>query len=277
MASPPPTTSDATTPDITIPNLPRSYQSRCDWIRNERLVIQRFAQASKKANGPPDPKVHAHRDQLHRIRLLLNLLEYDFDISPAYRRDTQIDIGLQLTFTRPEYHFPEDVKRRAEALFRRWEEANWGEAEAGAEAGAGAGAGDPDEDTEGNDDGGPPLGPGPGPTPLNRTTAPGTGTAIIRRPPPHHPVWGIIGIMHGVMAVTGGRGRRYQRLDTRFHRRSAGVPGHNGLTPGAWWPTQMVALFWGAHGHCQAGISGNEAYGAYSIVVAGTYKDVDDE
>lgn len=69
-----------------------------------------------------------------------------------------------------------------------------------------------------------------------------------------------------------------KKLDPRpQYRRSAKVSGHNGLAMGAWFPTRLSALANGAHGASQAGISGNIDYGAFSIVVAATYKDVDKE
>jgi hypothetical protein len=70
----------------------------------------------------------------------------------------------------------------------------------------------------------------------------------------------------------------HKRLDPTYrHRRSAKVSGHNGLDIGAWFPTRLSALVNGAHGASQAGIAGNIEYGAFSIVVAPTYKDVDEE
>ncbi|KAK7745044.1 hypothetical protein SLS53_003279 [Cytospora paraplurivora] len=82
--------------------------------------------------------------------------------------------------------------------------------------------------------------------------------------------------MHGVMLVTGGK-KMSQKLNNRYAKRPAKVRGDNGLTVGDWFPTMMVALFRGAHGQSQGGITGTTDYGAYSIVVAGTYKDVDDD
>lgn len=70
-----------------------------------------------------------------------------------------------------------------------------------------------------------------------------------------------------------------KKLDPRYQRarRSAKVSGHNGLGVGAWFPTRLSALVNGAHGASQAGITGNTDHGAFSIVVATTYKEVDDE
>lgn len=73
------------------------------------------------------------------------------------------------------------------------------------------------------------------------------------------------------------KGSKTYILNPRYEKRQAKVPGHNGLTPGDWYPLQRCALAKGAHGQSMAGISGSADYGAYSIVVAGTYKEVDDE
>lgn len=66
-------------------------------------------------------------------------------------------------------------------------------------------------------------------------------------------------------------------IDYRYGALPAYISGHNGLAVGAWFPNQFSAKMNGAHGMHVAGISGTVSYGAYSIVVAGAYKEVDDE
>ena len=47
--------------------------------------------------------------------------------------------------------------------------------------------------------------------------------------------------------------------------------GHNGLHVGDWWPYRICALRDGAHGSSQGGISGNEKFGARSIMAGGKH------
>ncbi|KAK4145110.1 PUA-like domain-containing protein [Dichotomopilus funicola] len=86
-------------------------------------------------------------------------------------------------------------------------------------------------------------------------------------PPPNHPSWGVNGIMHGVYL----QGAHTYLFDPRYvgQRRDALQHGHNGLTPGDWWPLQVVAVYNGAHGQRVRGISGDPQTGAYSVVVSG--------
>jgi len=51
--------------------------------------------------------------------------------------------------------------------------------------------------------------------------------------------------------------------------------GTGDLVSGQWWPLRIATLRDGAHGAMQGGISGERGQGAYSIVVAGQYDDVD--
>ncbi|KAL2753149.1 hypothetical protein ACRALDRAFT_1072880 [Sodiomyces alcalophilus JCM 7366] len=94
---------------------------------------------------------------------------------------------------------------------------------------------------------------------------------------PHRndPIFGDRGIMHGVVYKRGPP--RTWCMDPRFlhEKRAAQVAGHNGLSVGDWWPMQIVALFNGAHGMIQGGISGHQSYGVYSVVVSGYYADLD--
>lgn len=55
------------------------------------------------------------------------------------------------------------------------------------------------------------------------------------------------------------------------------VFGHNGLINGQWWPIQLCLVRDGAHGTPQGGISGSTGEGATSIIVAGQYRDDEDQ
>ncbi|KAI9721029.1 MAG: hypothetical protein M1812_002509 [Candelaria pacifica] len=106
-----------------------------------------------------------------------------------------------------------------------------------------------------------------------RPTAP--RNRLVNRPSPNHSIFGTNGIMRGLL-IKQGPTRVYQFDDT-FPRRDANVFGANGLTIGDWWPLQRCALRDGAHGATMAGIAGKNDEGAYSIVVAGQYADLDDD
>lgn len=81
--------------------------------------------------------------------------------------------------------------------------------------------------------------------------------------------------MHGIALGTNLRTRRKSKvIDKSYQSRRADVFGHNGLTPGDWFPVQLCALFRGAHGAPQAGIYA-DARGAYSVVVSGMYSTLD--
>lgn len=114
-----------------------------------------------------------------------------------------------------------------------------------------------------------------GPRRRKSSTAPKTGPLMF--PNPDDPIFGDRGIMHGVVYRRGTP--RTWCMDPRFRyeKRTAQVAGHNGLSVGDWWPMQIVALFNGAHGMSQGGISGNQDYGAYSVVVSGYYADFDSD
>ncbi|KAI1779243.1 PUA-like domain-containing protein [Hypoxylon cercidicola] len=96
-------------------------------------------------------------------------------------------------------------------------------------------------------------------------------------PPPDHPIYGEQGIMHGIMIVKGPSGRRTYRLNPKIAKKSAKVFGHNGIAVGTWFANQLVALHRGAHGARMGGISGSTVLGAYSIVVANIYEDLDND
>lgn len=53
--------------------------------------------------------------------------------------------------------------------------------------------------------------------------------------------------------------------------------GTGDLVSGQWWPNQIMTIRDGAHGASQGGISGLSGEGAYSVIVAGAYKEDKDE
>ncbi|KAH7037284.1 PUA-like domain-containing protein [Microdochium trichocladiopsis] len=103
----------------------------------------------------------------------------------------------------------------------------------------------------------------------------GTATAEFDLPPPSHRIFGTHGIMHGVITRRGKNNRVVRRLNPYLQKKRATVFGHNGIPVGSWWPLQLVALFNGAHGSAMGGICGDVQLGAYSILIANTYDDLD--
>ncbi|POS70926.1 hypothetical protein DHEL01_v210680 [Diaporthe helianthi] len=244
---------------VSYPRVPRALIERKKWLVAERRNIERFAVTSKKVRGIPDLSDVKNQRQLERILGYLDLLEFDTTMSPELKNgETRIELLLNLFFNRPGFFFPEDVKQRAERLLHRFQAENWGVA---------ASASDDDEEEEGGEEG------------EERDASPATANApdhvTVRLPPLDHEIWGEHGIMRGIAVTQNGK----KKLDPRYHhaRRSAKVSGHNGLDVGAWFPTRLSALVNGAHGASRAGITGNTDYGAFSIVVATTYKEVDDD
>jgi hypothetical protein len=75
---------------------------------------------------------------------------------------------------------------------------------------------------------------------------------------------------------------RSYHIDPRYadQKQPANHFGHNGLTPGSWWPLQLAAVYHGAHGSPIKGIFGTPTDGAYSIVVSGRatpYQDLNED
>ncbi|ELQ40842.1 hypothetical protein OOU_Y34scaffold00334g12 [Pyricularia oryzae Y34] len=99
----------------------------------------------------------------------------------------------------------------------------------------------------------------------------------ISYPPRDHPIYGVGGIMYGVLAGKPSSGARFRyTIDPRLAKKNAQIVGHNGLVPGDWFPKQLVALFKGAHGASQGGIAGSKGQGAVSIIVgSAAYESVD--
>jgi hypothetical protein len=123
------------------------------------------------------------------------------------------------------------------------------------------------------------------PTPAAPTPAPSTtgNPPAIRLPPTNHPIWGLNGILHGLyMQPTRPNHPRSYHIDPRYadQKQPANHFGHNGLTPGSWWPLQLAAVYHGAHGSPIKGIFGTPTDGAYSIVVSGRatpYQDLNED
>ncbi|KAK3321764.1 PUA-like domain-containing protein [Apodospora peruviana] len=209
------------------------------------------------------------------VKAFLHWLLYDVQVTPALRHQYRLDKNLALPNNEIFRDIaPLEIATMAAAILERFNDENWG-----ADAGAG-----PVTDTEEAAD---IIMPSTPIAPETPTTA-GTGASNDLRalvadnillPPPSHPIWGIRGIMHGI-TLKQARTAVYC-LDPRYvhEKRNPKVFGHNGLTPGDWWPFQRVAHFHGAHGAPVRGITGSATEGAYSIVTSGgsTYEDLDQD
>lgn len=199
---------------------------------------------------------------------------------PELKTQTNIVKHLEYVYKHPEkYHFPDTLRYRAETLVREWERVNWGlgrrqalerEAEQTAAA-ASASASSTSASATANKQ------------VTNQEVAAQLDLATRRRlqrvrvsQDPNHPIYGLNGIMHGVCRQEKGAG---WMLDKRYtaEKRRADVFGHNGLQVGDWFPTQLVALFKGAHGMSMAGIFAHKDGAAFSVVVSGKYEDLDSD
>lgn len=258
-------------PQNEIIDVPNNLEVRIKFIDQEMLrVVQKLCVESRKAKGIPDSTSEPTKSLLPRLEAFLRWLETSVEITPALKQRSKIASGLELIFKKPEFHFEERTRERAQQLYERWEAQNWGKGEVVEES-------TDDESLTGGSD-------GTSPDAKRRrssTTAQTSGAIIvpatIRAPPKDHPIFGEHGIMHGVVLKISSRRRDYI-LDSRYPKRDAKVFGHNGLDVGQWWPMQIVALFNGAHGSKIGGISGNSQTGAYSIVTSGgAYEELDED
>jgi hypothetical protein len=88
-------------------------------------------------------------------------------------------------------------------------------------------------------------------------------------------------LLRGISTTKGvlqsGMKRTSYKLEKNYmQKKSANVFGANNLINGQWWPSRICALRDGAHGEQEAGIHGQTAMGAFSVVVAaGGYADKD--
>lgn len=213
--------------------LPQGYTTS-SYLKPALPKIKGLAVKCKKSNGNPTLDAEV-RGYLTFLQTFLPWLETDAVMTPAIRRESLIDKALQVLFD-PLYKCPPEIAKRAERIYNKFEDEQWGQ----------------DNDV-----------PAVAPEDSMSTallTGPGTTTGIIRTddmyqlarpPPPEHPIWGTNGIMHGFIIQSSPHRKFNYVLDPRCEseKRPFKEFGHNGLTPGDWWPYQKVALFHGAHGH----------------------------
>ncbi|KAI1755857.1 hypothetical protein F4782DRAFT_527216 [Xylaria castorea] len=188
--------------------------------------------------------------------LYLDWLETNLEMTPTINTSTAVQMVLE-ELIKPINNVPGEMVIKAKALFDKYEADNWGQDNV---------ADEPDESQTAQ---------GLTATPSTQAASTATPTiSVIQLPPANDPTYGVSGMMHGIIVDTSGRRKDY-RLRADIPRKSAKVYGHNDIALGTWYPFQINALFWGAHGARMAGIAGSVTSGAWSIVVAGTYEDLD--
>jgi hypothetical protein len=204
--------------------------------------LSNFLFAYKKSNGQPEVTFQV-QEWLKYVDKFLLWLESAAVMTPAVRDSSGIRPLLEALFD-PKYHCPSTIASRARTIYERFEADHWGA------------AGDEGENID--------------------TTVSITPGITSRPPPLGHPIWGQHGIMHGFL-LKSTTSRIVMNPAYTHAKRGCKEFGHNGLEPGAWWPYQAVALFHGAHGASEAGISGHPDRGTYSIVLSGHYAEMNED
>ena len=255
-------------------NKPDLTAAQVEFISNERKsVIQMLAVTSRKLKSVPNESSEPGKSLLPRLDTFLSWLDDKVTINPELVAKTKIDEGLRLIFEKPDFHFPAAQREKARTLHARWAEQNWGAPMPSTTESSEHGNDEIQGPTRDSQDENQPRKKR---RRLSPTTAQLSELNSIKPVPPNHRIWGVDGIMHGVARKVKGA-RKTMVLNPAYdhEKRDAKVYGHNGLQPGTWFPYQIVALFRGAHGTSQAGISGDPERGAYSIVVSGYYDRLD--
>ncbi|KAI0975790.1 PUA-like domain-containing protein [Xylaria arbuscula] len=188
------------------------------------------------------------RKRFADAHLYLDWLETEIEMTPRIKTSTKVDLVLNTLIDKINM-VPEELVEKAKELLTKYEAENWGQDLVS------------DEDPDASSNASP-----------SATAEPVTG--VLHVPAANDPIFGTAGIMYGIIVDTSGKRKDY-RLRTDLPRKSCKVYGHNDIALGSWYPFQINAIFWGAHGARMAGIAGNVTSGAWSIVIAGTYEDLD--
>ncbi|KUJ20602.1 uncharacterized protein LY89DRAFT_666263 [Mollisia scopiformis] len=174
-------------------------------------------------------------------------------------------------FANPLFNLPLEVLRCGEALKWKFEFCNWGIVECKNEDDTSKATSKKrkSDALEDNEEG-------------SSALAGAKNSAIAAQPqgvfvkaPDNHPIFGLNGIMHHIEATKSGK--KSYRVSAHYAGRDFRKFGDNGFTVGDCWALQIAALRDGVHGHRIAGICGTPDSGVYSIIVAGTYADSDQD
>lgn len=238
-------------------------QAHLEFIKyNRKPCVAQWVIVAKKAAkkwGTVDPDHPDLLDYLIRLKSFIKYLQ-TVDMKPRIHEQLR---SLPELMNDPDNKFPAFIIKNYNALEQRWKDMNYGKDDIDDDSGSESQV----ENTgarEGN--------------PLTRRRSGDDDLAgvTVEFPRDDDPVWGLRGVMHGVLRTAAPRVR--YTLDPRFihEKRPYHVFGHNGLKPGDWWPLQKVALYRGAHGSSMGGIAGRRGEGAHSIVVGSSqYDDLD--
>ncbi|KAI2611834.1 PUA-like domain-containing protein [Hypoxylon sp. NC1633] len=233
--------------------VPDNKEQRHKHIMSQRQQLLLLGLKSRRLGRAATPEDGTHFESLlKKGRLHLQWLD-TIEMTPEIKERTSMEQTLKFVYDDDKMFYPDDMKESARSLYEKWESENWG---ANAVI---------DEDIASE---------------TNETSGPASDEIQIVRsglPPRDHPVFGVQGIMHGIMIVKGPAGKKTYRLNPRVPKKPAKVFGHNGIPLGAWFANQLVALQRGAHGARIGGIAGTTDAGAYSIVVADNYDDLDND
>ena len=247
---------------LAVPTEPRAlknYLNRCT-----REIIGPYAQQLKAREGKiPIP---LNSQQKNELTLVLRALANIQGLTPALEKAIGLKVALELVMDLPstsQYQFPAPFPEMAKAAHRKFEAEAWGNNDEIRD----------DQDNANNVNTA--TASASTATPISTQSSAPTPTIVIRRPNPNHPIYGVNGIMHGILVDRSGKMITYKLDDSQPPHRSGKVFGHNGLANGQWWPLQICALRDGAHGMRMGGIAGSPTYGAYSIIVSGLYADLD--
>ncbi|KAJ8112696.1 hypothetical protein ONZ43_g5333 [Nemania bipapillata] len=228
---------------IRIFNMGGNSISRMEKMQNQGRSILTLCRHSCRSIAPDRAKEMENRfaDALS----YLEWLDTNVEMTPRIKEVAKIELILD-NITNPAHNIPEQLVSKANELLIKYKDENWGRDAVAEEE----------------------------PAPQDNSVEVPTSIATIQLPAANDATFGIGGIMYGIVIDTSGKRKDY-RLRADIPRKSAKVYGHNDIALGTWFPFQINALFWGAHGARMGGIAGNVMTGAWSIVVAGTYEDLD--
>jgi len=232
---------DANQVMIPVLNIGRTFQEKIEGVKAQCDNVLVLCQHTRA--GIPAERAQEMLQRSQTAQLFLDWLETSLDMSPHIRHGTGIEAALSSLQSR-DNNMPAEMATRAGALLEKYQGERWGHnavahrSAANVPAAQVPGAADP--------------------------------AAVVQQPPDD---FAENGIMYGLQVNAGGK--RSYTLRRDLQQTSAKAYGHNGIAVGTWYPYQISALFWGAHGASNAGIAGNAETGAWSIIVSGAYEDLD--
>ncbi|KAI1324913.1 hypothetical protein F5Y16DRAFT_423461 [Xylariaceae sp. FL0255] len=250
---------------VTVPNMsgyPKVIREKII-KQNRKILMARIKPDDQKGSNEI-------KDRYEALEWYLGWLDTECVITPEIKRICKLDFALKEIFEKPENKFPDKLQDMARALFKRFEDEHWGQDDV------------VDDENMHKDPNAVPTDSNAHvtsqPTSSNRQLTvqkkDGEEMDSIAIPANNDPIFGVGGLMHGVILRSSATQKRFV-LNHQVPHKSPKIYGDNGIALGTWYPFQVNALHHGAHGSGMAGISGNVIDGAYSIVVSGYYGDLD--